>query len=253
MDYVTSLYLLLSKHFYWHKSRIETLCMLILALFKIQNVQLPQLAISIDSEAKQESSIKRIYRFFKHQIIDQGEVVMFLKKIMKIELVTLIIDRTNWEFGKTKINVLYLAISYQHIAIPIFFKILDNKGGNSKAADRIELMEQFLKLFSSSSIKAILGDREFFDQEWIEFLHRKRIKFCFRIKSNKKVKHSNGGMIQAKTMIDNFPHNITVHSNKSQTIYGAKLMITMKKMKSDYFISIGPVINLRLLGGIALA
>ncbi|WP_202149877.1 hypothetical protein [Candidatus Sarmatiella mevalonica] len=156
---------MLSKHFRWNKSRVELLEMIILSLFKTQNVQIPKIAEGIISDAKQDSVIKRIYRFFKDQLIDAVEVAALVVDILNLDKYLLVIDRTNWEFGKQKINVLFLALSYENIAIPIFFKMLDNNGGNSKASDRIELVSKFIKCFGIGKIEAILGGREFFDQE----------------------------------------------------------------------------------------
>jgi hypothetical protein len=42
----------------------------------------------------------------------------------------LAMDRTNWKFGKTDINVLVLAVVYQGVAFPLMFKMLP-KFGNS--------------------------------------------------------------------------------------------------------------------------
>ena len=36
----------------------------------------------------------------------------------------LIIDRTNWYWGKKKINIFMLGIAYEGIAIPLFWKLL---------------------------------------------------------------------------------------------------------------------------------
>ncbi|MBL3284705.1 hypothetical protein Sarmat_00560 [Rickettsiales endosymbiont of Paramecium tredecaurelia] len=47
MFYNTTLRQMLSKHFRWNKSRVELLGMIILSLFKTQNVQIPKIAESI--------------------------------------------------------------------------------------------------------------------------------------------------------------------------------------------------------------
>jgi hypothetical protein len=236
MNYVETLHQLLEKHFFWHKARVECLSMLIFSLLKVRNVQITRLCEGIESAAKSDSTIKRIYRFFKLQIIEQSQIAIFIKNALNISDFTLILDRTNWEFGKIKINILYLAIAFQGIAIPVFFKILANEGGNSCADDRIELVKKFTIIFNISRIKAILGDREFFDEKWIKYLSNNGINFCIRIKSSKKIRHVNGGAVQAKSIVDKFPANVSVHTNKSQLIYGSKVKITMKKLKNDYFI-----------------
>ncbi|MBL3285045.1 IS4 family transposase domain protein [Rickettsiales endosymbiont of Paramecium tredecaurelia] len=103
MFYNTTLRQMLSKHFRWNKSRVELLGMIILSLFKTQNVQIPKIAEGIISDAKQDSVIKRIYRFFKDQLIDVVEVAALVVDILSLDKYLLVIDRTNWEFGKQSI------------------------------------------------------------------------------------------------------------------------------------------------------
>ncbi|MBL3285182.1 hypothetical protein Sarmat_01051 [Rickettsiales endosymbiont of Paramecium tredecaurelia] len=57
--------------------------MIILSLFKIQNVQIPKIAEGIISDAKQDSVIKRIYRFFKNQLIDAVKVAALVVDILE--------------------------------------------------------------------------------------------------------------------------------------------------------------------------
>lgn len=37
----------------------------------------------------------------------------------------LTLDRTNWQWGKSDINILTLAIAFKGIAIPIYWELLD--------------------------------------------------------------------------------------------------------------------------------
>ena len=76
------------------------------------------------------------------------------------------IDRTTWQLGKVSINILYLAIVYQGIAIPILWVYLPKKG-NSNTAERIALIDRFIAIFGVEKIACLLADREFCGQEWI--------------------------------------------------------------------------------------
>ncbi len=61
---------------------------------------------------------------------------MFAKAIFKLfsfKDIELIMDRTNWKFGKTSINFLVLSVNWKNLAIPIYWIMLDNKGGNSNS------------------------------------------------------------------------------------------------------------------------
>ncbi|WP_198243673.1 hypothetical protein [methane-oxidizing endosymbiont of Gigantopelta aegis] len=70
------------------------------------------------------------------------------------------LDRTNWKWGKTNINLRVLAIVYRGAAIPVYWLPL-NKRGNSNTRERIALMKRFISRFGQHRIKGLLADREF--------------------------------------------------------------------------------------------
>ena len=84
------------------------------------------------------------------------------------------IDRTNWKFGQTNINILVLAIVYKGVAFPILFKLMP-KRGNSHAKERIEIMNHYFRLFGKQSIQYLVADREFVGEHWIDYLNFNRI------------------------------------------------------------------------------
>lgn len=47
-------------------------------------------------------------------------------------------DRTNWKFGATDINILVLAIVYKGVEFPLLFRIMP-KFGNSSTQECIDL------------------------------------------------------------------------------------------------------------------
>jgi hypothetical protein len=212
--------------------------MIIFSLFTIKNISLPKLALGIETTAKPDSIVKRIYRFLSLQTIEELSFARFVLSLLNLKKFVLIIDRTNWEFGKAKLNILYLAISYNNIAIPILLKMLDNSGGSSSTEDRIGLLEKFLKISNPSQIEALLGDREFFSEEWIKFLTINKIRFVFRAKCNQLVRHRNGGKVPIKAIIQGFPYDSWIHFNRISLIYSAKVRISCKIIRNDYLILI---------------
>lgn len=92
-------------------------------------------------------------------------------------------DRTNWQWGKSDINVLMLGIVYRGAAIPIYWELLDKKG-NSDTQERIELVQRFITRFGKASIGGILGDREFIGGDWFSWLLKEKLPFYIRIKQN---------------------------------------------------------------------
>jgi hypothetical protein len=59
--------------------------------------------------------------------------------------VTVAVDRTNWDFGKTAIHFLVISIVVFGVGIPIVWTQLGKKR-NSKMLERLDLLERFLKL-----------------------------------------------------------------------------------------------------------
>ncbi|HLS95120.1 MAG TPA: hypothetical protein VK017_06135 [Sphingobacterium sp.] len=57
----------------------------------------------------------------------------------------LVMDRTNWKFGDSNINILMLGVAYRNVAVPLLFKMLD-KRDNSSTQERIDLMQDFIEL-----------------------------------------------------------------------------------------------------------
>ena len=76
------------------------------------------------------------------------------------ENLKLVIDRTNWQFGKQNINIFMLGIASKNVAFPLIFSLL-NKKGNSNSEERISLIDRFTKLFGKDCIDCIMADREF--------------------------------------------------------------------------------------------
>jgi len=64
-------------------------------------------------------------RFMAKVSIGWRGLALMIAQVMKLEEFDgwiLCMDRTNWKFGKLHINILYLAVSYNGIAIPLFGK-----------------------------------------------------------------------------------------------------------------------------------
>jgi hypothetical protein len=60
-------------------------------------------------------------------------------------------DRTNWKFGQSNINILVLVIVYKGVAFPILFKLMP-KRCNSNTTERIQIVDHYIRLFGIESI-----------------------------------------------------------------------------------------------------
>jgi hypothetical protein len=173
-----------SQHLKWHKARIKFFVLLITALCKVQSVSFERLATAMDSQALVSSCLRRIQRFFASFLIHQDTIALLLFSLLPSKTNLLIsIDRTNWQFGKTNINIFMLSVCYEGIAFPVLWQMLPKKG-NSNSQERIALLEKFIALFGKACIKTLVADREFIGAEWIKFLQIQRIAFHIRVRDN---------------------------------------------------------------------
>ena len=168
-------------------ARIKVMSMMICALCKVQQVAYTKLAAAFDNEASASSSLRRIQRFIAECVIDTDLIAQLILKLIPVSgPYDLAMDRTNWKFSDTNINILTLGIIYEGMAFPVVFKMMD-KRGNSNTEERIELVNRFLRIAGHDSIGHLMADREFVGSEWLEYLNAMGIHYHIRIRENFKV------------------------------------------------------------------
>lgn len=168
---------------------------MITALCKVQTVSLYRLSSAFDTQADASSSMRRIQRFLSSYLLDLDLVARFVMALLPHDgPYTLSMDRTNWQFGSVDINALVLAVTYQGVAFPLLFRLLP-KRGNSNTAERIELIERFIRLFGKESMGALVADREFVGEHWLAYLNRESIEYHLRIRENFWVKDPRTGKV----------------------------------------------------------
>ncbi len=168
-------------------ARIKFISHFILALCKVQTVTFEKLANAFESSANSKSSLRRIQRFIADYALDSDLIARLVYGLLpKQDTFILSIDRTNWKFGQTNINIFMLGIVYKGVAFPLLFTMLD-KCGNSNSKERIDLVNRFIRLFGKDVITSIVADREFVGDSWLKFLNRNGIRYYIRIRNNFKV------------------------------------------------------------------
>ena len=106
--------------------------MFIISLCKVQTVGFEKLANAFDSEALSSSSLRRIQRFIAHYILDSDLVARLIFGLLpQKDNLKLSIDRTNWKFGKTDINIFMLGVTYKGVAFPLLFTMLAKRGNSN--------------------------------------------------------------------------------------------------------------------------
>lgn len=210
----------LNETFNWNKVRVNFFVKILMALFATRTVNLDRLADAVDSDAEKSSRYRRLQRFFSLFSIDFDRVAGFLFKLFFVRNGKwyLTIDRTNWQWGKSDINILMLAIAYKGIAIPIYWDLLDKKG-NSNTQERIDLLNKFINNFGKDCIAGILADREFVGDKWFAWLMKEKIRFYIRIKKNFLTTNSRGNRIQAYKLF------LDLKATEERILYGKRKIL----------------------------
>lgn len=170
MNQITLLKESLRPHLGWHGARLNFLALFIIALLRVKTVNMVELASGFRNQASQDSSYKRLKRFFHDFELDYAVIAQMVVSLMGIpQPWVLSLDRTEWSFGRTRFNILTLGIVDQGIAYPVVWQMLD-KQGNSNTEERTQVLEAFCKIFPDASVSYLCTDREFVGCPWLRYL-----------------------------------------------------------------------------------
>jgi hypothetical protein len=170
MNEINRIQAALRPHLPWHGARLTFLALFLVAVFRVETVNLDKLSTVFASRAQSASNHKRLTRFFRGFDIDFDVMARAVVGWCQIpQPWTLSLDRTNWSFGSVTFNILMLGIVHEGVAFPVMWTMLD-KRGNSNSDERIALLERFERVFPHAEIRCLTGDREFIGKEWCSFL-----------------------------------------------------------------------------------
>lgn len=134
------------------------------------------------------------------------------------------IDRTNWFWGKDKINVLTLGVAYEGMALPLFWELLP-KAGNASAVEHQAIIERFIKYFDPDKIAGVLADREFGSGDLFAWLNQKKIAFYIRIKEDSIVRVGNKKLCKAEKIFREVTPRKTLLFPIKIEIFGQKVYV----------------------------
>jgi len=222
----------LNEHFQWNKARITCFSMMVISLLQKRTVNLTRLATGMIGEASINSRQRRMQRFFaevtiNYDIVAQLCVTMFFGTSAQFYLT---LDRTNWKWGKSNINILMLAAVYKGQAIPVLWLVLD-KRGNSNTRERIALMKRFIAIFGHERIRGLLADREFIGTKWFAWLRSENIPIVIRIKHNANVLNSRGVTVNINQLFYDLRVGYVRHINNRE-ITGTVVNLTGLRLDS---------------------
>lgn len=182
-------------------SRLETLCLLVIGIASVRTVNLSHICGEMPTQAKVESTYRRLQRFFQFADLGQDWSARLVVRMLGLTgSWNLCLDRTNWKVGRKEINLLVLAIATRRYRVPLIWTVL-GKAGNSNTQERVALMQRYLGLFGAGSIKYLLADREFIGIEWLTFLDDQSVPFVIRVRSNQYVNTEDGTRQSLKALL----------------------------------------------------
>ena len=182
---------LFKPHLHLPKARLTCLLMLVLAVIGQRTVSLVWLSKHPATKARDASVYRRFQRFFAScPLVPRhiGALILALAPKPANGWV-LAMDRTNWQFGKTHINLLVVTVILNGVGLPIAWKTLpkSTKRGNSRCCHRIALMKQVLSILPASGIRALTMDREFVGKQWLGWLSLMEVPYIVRVKANTRI------------------------------------------------------------------
>ena len=187
MWYVPSLTNVLSDHLGWHRARLKLMARFTAAVLKRRTADLWQIAVSLKAGVQHESNYRRIQRFLSGYKVDFRMLgCLLIRLIPESPPYEVVVDRTEWEFGETPVNVLVVGIAHEKMAFPITWTALP-KGGSSGVGDQIEVLERFLQVVDPEAIDVLTADREFISAGWLKRLQEEEIPFSIRIRVDRKL------------------------------------------------------------------
>lgn len=156
---------------------------IIVALLKERTVNLNKISLHCHFKSrKEEARVRRTQRFIQKLPIKMEHIAQVILAFLPGPI-SLAIDRTNWKFGKTDINILFISAIHKGYSFPLFWTLLPHKG-NSSVSVRISLLHRFIDCFGIERIESLVGDREFFGREWCLELEKISVIYHLRSKNN---------------------------------------------------------------------
>ena len=221
----TDLHTLLQDHFDYNGARLKFTALFILALIKLTTVNWTKLANALNGKAHKKSNYRRIQRFFAGFDLKIERVARLVLWLLPLKTGFVIsIDRTNWEFGQSSINILMASIVYEGTAFPLYWMML-SKRGNSNTKERKDLMQAVLRLIDPGAIAAVVGDREFIGQPWFAYLDNAHLPYFMRIRENALVR-VRGQKKPIKTVFADLVVGQRRLLRKPRVIYGTRVYVS---------------------------
>lgn len=179
---------LFKPHLQLNRARLTCFLMIVVGVIAERTVSLVWLSHHAESKAKPSSIYRRFQRFFASCPLRPKEVGRLVLALFPApaEGWILAMDRTNWQFGRTHVNILVVTIIVGKVGLPVAWLTLPKKTkrGNSNRIHRVAVMQKVLDILPADDIRVLTMDREFVGRGWLSTLRLWEIPYIVRVKHN---------------------------------------------------------------------
>ncbi len=194
------------------------------ALLKVRSSNLVKIANAVENQAEADSVYRQIQRFLKNE----NQVMIDYLKLMKLDgKLKILIDRTEWKFGETWINILTLSVAYKNVAIPILWEVVNHKG-NTKASENKAIIKRLVEELGVDRIERIYADREFGSYDLFAYLLEQEIDFHIRLKRSHK-----GNEKSFAKMWKNVGERVKLRGKLKIRVFGLEMYVSCVKYQKD--------------------
>lgn len=183
-----------------------------------------KVANSFETDADSNSVYRQIQRFLKNE---NAVAIDFLKLLKLDGKLKILIDRTEWKFGSTWVNILTLSVAYKNVAIPVLWEVVNHKG-NATAAEHKAIIEKLVKEFGANRILRVYADREFGSYELFAYLLENNIDFHIRLKTSHKSGDKSFLQIWRKTQ-----DKVKLKGKVKIEVFGLEIYVSCVKYQKD--------------------
>jgi len=237
--------LLQAVPFVQHLSRQKFVGQFIIGLIKSRNVQFGEVAHHLNDAVKPASNETRIQDFFREVDLNYLLLAQLVLRLLPAQgKLRLCLDRTEWDVGRCQVNILLVTVGQGAFHLPLYWHLLDNKSGNSAAADRIALLEVCLTLLGRHRIGLVVGDREFVGQKWFKWLKDNKINFVMRLPKHHHLTRFDG-RVQAVASLGLRPGQVRGFAHCQ--VDGVWGQVWVKALEADEFVFLFATAGLRQL------
>ena len=201
----------------------------LIAIIRQNTSNLARLANVLDLNAKKESKYRRLKRFLKEAEIDYAVFATLIISILKPQgKYILALDRTEWKYGKTWVNILTLSIVFGNTSIPIFWQTLNRKG-NSTLTEKQAILNRYIKTFGVENISYFCADREFDGHEFVKYLDKNRVPFRLRLKVSMTITDKRGKPIRCGKILRTLKIGESCKLRRARKYGGVKVYVEVER------------------------